>query len=63
MRIERGPWKKVVRVHAKAHNANPINLNIVERAVKHLNYPTIRRPTGNQEVAGSTPAEVGNILS
>ena len=21
------------------------------------------RPTGNQEVAGSTPAEVGNILS
>ena len=23
----------------------------------------MRRPTGNQEVAGSTPAEVGNILS
>ena len=23
----------------------------------------IRRPTGDQEVAGSTPAEVGNILS
>ena len=22
-----------------------------------------RRPTGDQEVAGSTPAEVGNILS
>ena len=23
----------------------------------------MRRPTGDQEVAGSTPAEVGNILS
>ena len=23
----------------------------------------LRRPTGDQEVAGSTPAEVGNILS
>ena len=25
-------------------------------------YDMMRRPTGDQEVAGSTPAEVGNIL-
>ena len=25
--------------------------------------PFVFRPTGDQEVAGSTPAEVGNILS
>ena len=35
---------------------------------KGLNMQTLwlswmRRPTGDQEVAGSTPAEVGNILS
>ena len=26
-------------------------------------FYVMRRPTGDQEVAGSTPAEVGNILS
>ena len=26
-------------------------------------FSWMRRPTGDQEVAGSTPAEVGNILS
>ena len=33
----------------------------------HMSRPRwlswMRRPTGDQEVAGSTPAEVGNILS
>ena len=30
---------------------------------KSLHVLYVRRPTGDQEVAGSTPAEVGNILS
>ena len=32
-----------------------------ERRPRWLSW--MRRPTGDQEVAGSTPAEVGNILS
>ena len=36
-------------------------------ALSYLSRPRwlswMRRPTGDQEVAGSTPAEVGNILS
>ena len=42
------------------HSISAQSLDIVEQAsVAQLDA----RPTGDQEVAGSTPAKVGNILS
>ena len=45
----------LITAHASI-SAQPIKL--VSASVARM-----RRPTGDQEVAGSTPAEVGNILS
>ena len=38
---------------------DPLFTNLLPASVAQLDA----RPTGDQEVAGSTPAEVGNILS
>ena len=42
-----------------AHISHSRFSHVVAASVAQLNA----RPTGDQEVAGSTPAEVGNILS
>ena len=51
---------------AKEGQAQPAYLHSLVRP-SMLNWPRwlswMRRPTGDQEVTGSTPAEVGNILS
>ena len=39
----------------------PMTLTYIKSRPRWLSW--MRRPTGDQEVAGSTPAEVGNILS
>ena len=40
---------------------NIIWCNLIGRRPRWLSW--MRSPTGGQEVAGSTPAEVGNIIS
>ena len=40
-----------------------ITLDILSKLCRPWWLSWMRRPTGDQEVAGSTPAEVGNILS
>ena len=39
------------------------NISNISQTKQSWRLSWIRRPTGDQEVAGSTPAEVGNILS
>ena len=48
-------WSRSSKLHLK------MNLPVKNCRPRWLSR--MRRPTGDQEVAGSTPAEVGNILS
>ena len=41
--------------------AYDLEVKVTDLEIQWLSW--MRRPTGDQEVAGSTPAEVGNILS
>ena len=44
-------------------DANPLLLNNIHYESRPWWLSWMRRPTGDQEVAGLIPAEVGNILS
>ena len=50
-----------LRLALGAFRTSPVSSLNVESRPRWLSW--MRRPTGDQEVAGSTPAEVGNILS
>ena len=56
--------EQLVKAHgkpAKDETWNPKGNSINKSRPRWLSW--MRRPTGDQEVAGSTPAKVGNILS
>ena len=56
-----------IYIHISSSKAIIFIYQPTKRLSSHISRPRrlswMRRPTGDQEVAGSTPAEVGNILS
>ena len=53
-------WDMIRKISGKSKSPSFTHLN-TKRRPRWLGW--MRRPTGDQEVAGSTPAKVGNILS
>ena len=54
-------WTKMSTFYIDVTAPKSTGIFLISRRPRCLSW--MRRPTGDQEVAGSTPAEVGNILS